>query len=90
MSNEIILYPDNELRPEGLFTPTPRAAKRVLEFFTAQINNDHTTRGFVGALSDQHRYPNPVGRVCSRRFSTIVIFVRPKRDRLAHELCHLL
>src|SRR5258708_28903860 len=25
----------------ALFTPTPKAAKRVLEFFTARINNDH-------------------------------------------------
>ena len=27
-----------------LFTPTTRAAQRVLEFFTAQINNDHTRK----------------------------------------------
>lgn len=30
-----------------LFTPTPRAAQRVLEFFTAQINNDHTLRAYL-------------------------------------------
>jgi hypothetical protein len=27
-----------------LFTPTPKAAKRVLEFFTAQVNNDTTKK----------------------------------------------
>jgi site-specific recombinase XerD len=32
-----------------LFTPTPKAAQRVLEFFTAQINNDHTRRAYLNA-----------------------------------------
>jgi len=49
MSNEIILYPANELAPAVLFTPTPKAAKRVLEFFTAQINNDHTRLAYLNA-----------------------------------------
>ena len=31
------------------FTPTPKAAKRVLEFFTAQINNDHTRKAYLNA-----------------------------------------
>src|ERR1039457_7246805 len=33
----------------ALFTPTPKAAKRVLEFFTAQINNDHTRKAYFNA-----------------------------------------
>ena len=49
MSNEITLYPVNELRPAALFTPTPKAARRVLEFFTAQINNDHTRLAYLNA-----------------------------------------
>ena len=35
--------------PASLFTPTPEAARRVLEFFTAQINNDHTRRAYLSA-----------------------------------------
>src|SRR2546430_11660224 len=35
--------------PASLFTPTPKAAKRVLEFFTAQINNDHTRKAYLNA-----------------------------------------
>lgn len=27
-----------------LLTPTPQAAKRVLEFFATQLNNDHTRK----------------------------------------------
>jgi hypothetical protein len=33
----------------ALFTPTPKAAKRVLEFFAAQINNDHTRKAYSNA-----------------------------------------
>ena len=35
--------------PVRIFTPTPKAAKRVLEFFTTQINNDHTRRAYLNA-----------------------------------------
>ena len=47
--NEIILAPAPELQPAALFTPTPKAAQRVLEFFTAQINNDNTRKAYVNA-----------------------------------------
>jgi site-specific recombinase XerD len=49
MSNEIILSPAAALQPAPLFTPTPNAAKRVLEFFTAQINNEHTRKAYLNA-----------------------------------------
>lgn len=35
--------------PPQLFTPTPEAAKRVLEFFTAQINDVHTREACLDA-----------------------------------------
>ena len=38
-----------ELQPAPLFTPTPQAAKRMLEFFTAQLNNPHTRRAYLNA-----------------------------------------
>jgi hypothetical protein len=34
---------------QTLFTPTPKAARRVLEFFTAQINNNDTRRAYLNA-----------------------------------------
>jgi site-specific recombinase XerD len=37
------------LQPAPLFVPTPKAAQRVLEFFTAQINNDHTRKAYLNA-----------------------------------------
>ena len=43
------LIPTAPLQPAALFTPTPKAARRVLEFFTAQINNDHTRRAYLSA-----------------------------------------
>ncbi len=35
--------------PVRLFTPTPKAARRVAEFFTTQINNDHTRKAYINA-----------------------------------------
>jgi hypothetical protein len=35
--------------PAPLFAPTPKAAKRVLEFFATQINNDHTRKAYMNA-----------------------------------------
>ena len=37
------------LAPAALFAPTPKAARRVVEFFTAQINNDHTRKAYLNA-----------------------------------------
>lgn len=41
--------PFSTVLPARIFTPTPKAAKRVLEFFTAQINNDHTLKSYFNA-----------------------------------------
>src|ERR1700730_18316623 len=49
MTTEIILAPSPDLQPAQFFTPTPKAAKRVLEFFTGQINNNHTRRAYMNA-----------------------------------------
>ena len=35
--------------PARLFTPTPKAAKRVRDFFTAQLQNDHTRKAYLNA-----------------------------------------
>jgi hypothetical protein len=47
--NELIIAPSQDLRPAPLFTPTRKAARRFLEFFTAQINNAHTRRAYLNA-----------------------------------------
>ena len=49
MSTAIVPSPAPAVLPARLFTPTPKAAKRVLEFFTTQINNDHTRRAYLNA-----------------------------------------
>ena len=49
MKTEVILSPAPALQPDALFTPTPKAARRVLEFFTAQINNDHMRKAYLNA-----------------------------------------
>ncbi len=47
--NELILSPAPAVLPAPLFAPTPKAAKRVLEFFTTQIENDHTRKAYFNA-----------------------------------------
>jgi site-specific recombinase XerD len=48
-TGQLIVSPSPGLLPARLFTPTPKAARRVLEFFTAQINNDHTRKAYLNA-----------------------------------------
>jgi len=33
----------------ALFAPTRKAARRTLDFFTTQINNDHTRKSYLNA-----------------------------------------
>ena len=47
VDKEIILTPAAALVPDRLFAPTAKAAERVLEFFTAQINNDNTRSAYL-------------------------------------------
>jgi site-specific recombinase XerC len=49
MTTDLILSPASPLLPASLYAPTPKAAQRVLEFFTAQINNDHTRKAYLNA-----------------------------------------
>jgi site-specific recombinase XerD len=49
MTTSLILAPAPSLVSARLFAPTPKAARRVLEFFTAQINNDHTRKAYLNA-----------------------------------------
>ena len=49
MTTVLTVVPAANLIPAALFAPTPRAAQRVVEFFTAQINNDHTRRSYLNA-----------------------------------------
>jgi site-specific recombinase XerD len=49
MTTALVLSPAPAVLPARLFAPTPKAAKRVLEFFTAQINNDHTRKAYLNA-----------------------------------------
>ena len=49
MSGQLVPSPAPVVFPVRLFTPNPKAAKRVLEFFTTQINNDHTRKAYMNA-----------------------------------------
>ena len=49
MASDLILSPAPSLTSAALYAPTSKAAQRVLEFFTAQINNDHTRKAYLNA-----------------------------------------
>src|SRR3984893_13741165 len=49
VATDLILSPAPAVLPASLFAPTPKAAQRALEFFTAQINNDHTRKSYLNA-----------------------------------------
>lgn len=53
MENKLALVPvaspSAEILPTSLFAPTPKAAERAAEFFTAQINNPHTRKAYLNA-----------------------------------------
>lgn len=49
MSTVVIICPATALEPAPILTPTLEAAQRVVEFFTAQINNDNTRRAYLNA-----------------------------------------
>jgi site-specific recombinase XerD len=49
MTTALIIAPSPDLLPAPLFAPTKAAGKRFIEFFTAQINNDHTRKSYLNA-----------------------------------------
>ena len=49
MSGELIPSPTPASSPARLFMPTPKAAKRARDFFTAQLHNDHTRKAYLNA-----------------------------------------
>ena len=53
MSTDLAIAPAPAVLPAKLFAPTDKAAKRVIEFFTAQINNDNTR---VAYMHDTKRF----------------------------------
>ena len=58
MVSDLILFPAPSPISAALYAPTPKAAQRVLEFFTAQINNDPTSPSYLTQVLDGV-YANP-------------------------------
>ena len=49
MTTEITIAPVPGRGPAALFTPTQKAAERVVDFFTSQINNENTRKAYLNA-----------------------------------------
>jgi site-specific recombinase XerD len=74
----IVLSPAPGLLPARLFAPTPKAAQRVLEFFTAQINNDHTRKAYLNAARRFAQWceTNGLGELAQVRPFHVAAFVK--------------
>ena len=85
MSTELTISPGTEQLPAPLFTPTPQAAQRMLEFFTAQINNPHTRRAYLNAARrfaawcQDHR----IGRLAEVQPVHVAAFIQDLQGQLA-------
>jgi hypothetical protein len=55
----------------ALFAPTPKATRRVLEFFTAQINSDHTRVAYMNATRRFAQWSEDKGRPRAHRHSAV-------------------
>ena len=85
MTTELNITPSTEQHPAPLFTSTPQAARRMLEFFTAQINNPHTRRAYLNATRrfaawcQQHR----IGQLAEVQPVHVAAFIQDLQGQLA-------
>ncbi len=51
MSRELVPSPTPAVFPVRRFAPSPKGAKRVLEFLTTRISNEHTGKAYLFTLA---------------------------------------
>ncbi len=85
MSTAIIFSPAPKPLRGPFFTPTPKAAQRVLEFFTAQINNDHTRKAYLNATRRFAEWCNDrgLGQLADVQGFHVAAFVEELRGKLS-------
>jgi site-specific recombinase XerD len=83
-SSEVIVPPASELHPP-LFTPTPKAAERILEFFSARISNDNTRKAYLVATRRFVEWCaiERIGRLADVRPFHVAAFVRDLETRVS-------
>jgi site-specific recombinase XerD len=83
MTNALIVSPATCLLPDRLFAPTPEAATRFIEFFTAQISNDNTRKAYLNAACrfagwcDAHG----IGQLADVQPFHVAAFIRDLQDK---------
>ena len=85
MSNDLIPVPASV--PPALFTPTPKAARRVFEFFTTQISNDHTRRAYLNATRrfSQWCEARGIGELAAVEPFHVAAFIKELQDKERQE-----
>jgi site-specific recombinase XerD len=85
MSTALTIAPSPSMLPGALFAPTPRAVQRVVEFFTARINNDHTRRAYLNAARrfGQWCAAHGLGQLAEVQPFHVAAFVKELQGQLA-------
>jgi site-specific recombinase XerD len=85
MTTALILAPSPDLLPAALFAPTPKAAQRFVEFFTAQIENDHTRKAYLNATRRfaAWRQAHELGELTQVQPFHVAAFIRDLRGEFA-------
>ena len=81
---ELLPSPAAPVFPVALFTPTPKAAKRALEFFTTQIENDNTRKAYMNAARRFAEWCNrhQIGRLVDVQPFHVAAFIKDLQNTL--------
>jgi Phage integrase, N-terminal SAM-like domain len=67
----------------ALFAPTPKAVKRFVEFFAAQLNNDHTRKAYLKATRRFAQWcgARGIGELAAVEPFHVAAFIKELQDR---------
>jgi integrase/recombinase XerD len=87
MTNALIVSPASCLLPDRLFAPTPEAATRFIEFFTAQISNGHTRKAYLNATRRFARWcdGHGIGQLAAVQPFHVAAFINDLQNKDLHE-----
>jgi site-specific recombinase XerD len=88
MTQDLILSPaPAPVFPVRLFTPTPKAAKRVRDFFTTQLPNGHTRKAYLNATRRFAEWceAHGIGELAEVEPFHVAAYIKDLQDKDRHE-----
>jgi len=83
MTTALVPSPAPASVPAPLFAPTPKAAKRVREFFLTQIENEHTRKAYMNATRRFAQWCDArgIGELAAVEPSHIALFIKDLQEK---------